>query len=149
VTVLRAFGCDSALSDHYAKQWVAQAFGRHGITLVAAPDKSTCYLELEPVIARGALALLDHPQQTRELSLLERHARPGGKPYIDHPRSRHDDHANALALACYAALQAAQPAIDTTMSEDEYRALRRIVMHPGEISGLNPEEVAGSFLSEF
>jgi hypothetical protein len=35
------------------------------------------------------------------------------------------------------------------MSDDEARALRRITMHPGEISGLDPEEVAGNFLSAY
>ena len=149
VTVLRSFGCDSVLADRYAAQWVVQAFARHGIAVTPAPDKSTCYAGLEPVIAQGRLALLDHPTQTRELSLLERRARPGGKPSIDHPRGGHDDFANALALAVYAALQAAFPAISTDMTDEEFQALRRITMHPGEITGINPDEVAGNFFSEF
>ena len=139
VTVLRGFGCDSVLADRYAANWVIQAFARHSIAVIPAPDKSACYVELEPVIAQGRLALLDHPTQTRELSLLERRARPGGKPSIDHPRGGHDDFANALALAVYAALQAALP-------DDEYRAIRRMFTHPGEISGVDPDDIAGNFL---
>jgi hypothetical protein len=106
VTVLRAFGCEAALSDHYAKNWVVQSFARHGITLIAAPEKSVAYLELEPCLAEGRIELLDHPTQTRELGLLERHNRVGGKTYVDHPKGAHDDFPNVLALAVYACLQA-------------------------------------------
>jgi hypothetical protein len=125
-TILRGFGCDQVLADRYAAGWVTQSFARHGITVVAAPDKSVCYSELEPVIAQGRIALLDHPTQTRELSLLERRARPGGKPSIDHPRGSHDDFANVLALAVYAALQAVAPAVDQTITAGEADAIRTL-----------------------
>jgi hypothetical protein len=149
VTILRGFGCDSVLADRYAANWVVQAFARHGIAVTQAPAKSGCYAEIEPVIAQGHLVLLDHPTQTRELSLLECRARPGGKPSIDHPRGGHDDFANALALAVYAALQAAIPAISTDMTDEEAAAIRRMLAHPGEISGVDPSEITGNFLSEF
>jgi hypothetical protein len=66
------------------------------------------YLELEPIVLQGRIDLLDHPQQVRELTLLERRPQPGGRTRVDHPSGGHDDHANALALA--AALAARSPA---------------------------------------
>jgi hypothetical protein len=37
--------------------------------------------------------------------VLERRPRAGGKLLVDHPRGRHDDHANALALAAAMAMK--------------------------------------------
>ena len=62
-------------------------------------DKSAGYAEVEPLFAQGRVAILDHPQLVRELKLLERRPRIGGKATVDHPHGGHDDHANALALA--------------------------------------------------
>jgi hypothetical protein len=45
-----------------------------------------------------------------------------------------------------AALQVALPAISTRMTEDEYRAIRQMFTRPGEITGINPEEMTGNFL---
>jgi hypothetical protein len=148
VTVLRGFDCVSVLADRYAANWVVQAFARHGIAVTPAPDKSACYVELEPVIAQGRLALLDHPAQTRELSLLERRARPGGKPSIDHPRGGHDDHAASLALAVYAALQAAISVINTDITDDEYRAIRQMFAHPGDFT-VPEDEYGGNVFDRF
>jgi len=53
--------------------------------------------------------LLDHPLLARELKLLERRPRVGGRTIVDHPdRSGHDDYANALSLAAAEAI--ARPA---------------------------------------
>jgi hypothetical protein len=62
-------------------------------------DKSLAYLETEPLFAQGRIELLDHPQLARELKLLERRPRAGGRTLVDHPAGGHDDYANALALA--------------------------------------------------
>ncbi len=69
-------------------------------TELVALDKSGAYLELEAAFAQGAIQILDHPSLLRELKNLERRNRVGGKTVIDHPSGGHDDHANALALAC-------------------------------------------------
>jgi hypothetical protein len=146
-TTLKSYGITVILSDRYAGQWVPQSFARHGITIdtETTPDKTTAYLELEPVLAQGRLDLLDDPIQTRELSLLERHNRAGGKPLIDHPRGAHDDRSNALALSVYATMVMAQQPIDTEMSEQEYVALRRVFDRPGEIFTNVPDsEIGGS-----
>jgi phage terminase large subunit-like protein len=115
-------------ADHYAADWVVQAFARHGITVVHAPERSVAYLELYPLLAQGRLDLLDHPIQARELALLERRQRPGGKVSISHPSAgahKHDDHANALALAVLMATQnlnAVTPSAE--MSAEEIMAIR-------------------------
>jgi hypothetical protein len=146
---LASYGITVALSDRYSADWSRQSFARNGITLEPAPDKASVYLEMEPLLAQGRLAILDHPQQTRELSLLERRNRPGGKPSIEAPRGTPEDHANALALAVYGALLAAQPTVDTSMSDEEYATLRRMQMHPGEFYGFPEGDVAGNFLDRF
>jgi hypothetical protein len=70
-------------------------------------DRSSAYLEAEPLFAQGHIEVLDHPTLIRELRMLERRLQAGGKDRVDHPRGQHDDHANALALA--AATISAQP----------------------------------------
>jgi len=103
--------------DKYAGQWVREAFKRAGVTydeatlrkslsVEAVPlDKSTAYLEIEPLFAQGHIEILDHPTLIRELKNLERRPRAGGKTLVDHPHGGHDDHANALALAAAKARQ--------------------------------------------
>jgi hypothetical protein len=68
-------------------------------------DKSAAYAEVEALFAQGRVEILDHPQLVRELKLLERRPRIGGKAIVDHPHGGHDDHANALALAVALAAQ--------------------------------------------
>jgi len=99
-TCLRCYGLDSLEGDNYAAGWVRQAFDRVGVTWrLAEMDKSRAYLEVRPLFAQGRIELLDHPEMIRELKLLERRPRPGGKDLVDHPRGGHDDHANSLAVA--------------------------------------------------
>ena len=71
-----------------------------------APDKAAAYGELEPVFAQGRIEILDHPQLIRELKLLERRPRSGGRDVVDHPRGYQDDYANSLALATMEAMTA-------------------------------------------
>jgi hypothetical protein len=86
--------------DRYAAAWVAQAFERVGLAYREADtDRARTYLEAEPLFAQGRVELLDHPAMVRELSLLERRPRAGGKTQVDHPKGGHDDFSNALCLA--------------------------------------------------
>ncbi len=64
-----------------------------------AEEKSRACLEVEPLFAQGRIEILDHPQLMRELKMLERRPRAGGKIIVDHPHGGRDDYANALALA--------------------------------------------------
>ena len=110
--LLKRYGVFTVYGDRYASQWVVERFRGVGIRyetpearIPGEPeatrylDKSLAYLEVEPLFAQAQIALLDHPQLRRELTLLERRPRAGGKTLVDHPSGGHDDHANALALA--------------------------------------------------
>src|SRR5262249_30892244 len=109
--VLKRYGLRSVLGDRYSAGWVVERFKAEGIRYELPEykqpgevepkylDKSQAYLEIEPAFAVGKVELLDHPAMIRELKLLERRPRPGGRTVVDHPSGGHDDHANALALA--------------------------------------------------
>ena len=98
--ILSRYGLNDLYGDRYSGQWVVEAFRKAGITYFQTEsDKSYFYLEMEPLFAQGKISLLDHPELERELKLLERRPRQGGKVLVDHPRGRHDDHANALAIS--------------------------------------------------
>ncbi len=106
---VRRYGLHTVIGDRYAGHWVREAFSRAGLRYEEATlrkdgepvplDKASAYLEVEPLFAQGRIELLDHPQLLRELKLLERRPRVGGKTLVDHPHGGHDDYANALALA--------------------------------------------------
>jgi len=125
---MHAHNIAAIYADRYAADWVVQSFARHGITVIHAPERSIAYLELYPLLAQGRLDLLDHPIQARELALLERRQKPGGKISISHPSAgghKHDDHANALALAVLMATQSLNAAMPSAeMSADEIMAIR-------------------------
>jgi len=114
----RDYGCATVVGDRYGAGWIRQRFRAEGLRYVEPElkrpnepdatrylDKSLAYAEVEPLFAQERIDLLDHPQLARELKCLERRARAGGKPLIDHPTGGHDDHANALALAAVLAMR--------------------------------------------
>jgi hypothetical protein len=111
---LKPYGVHTVTGDHYAGQWVAQEFQQVGVSYQNwERDKTAAYLELEPFLAQGRVELLDDEEQIRELRLLEKHARIGGKPVrVDHPRGAHDDKANALALCVAKLAPTLAPAVD-------------------------------------
>jgi len=125
---MHAHSIAAVYADHYAADWVVQSFARRGIAVVHAPERSIAYLELYPLLAQGRLDLLDHPVQARELALLERRQKPGGKVSISHPSAgahKHDDHANALALAVLMATQNLNAPVATEMTWEEHAGLLR------------------------
>ena len=98
--IMKSYGLNSGDGDRYSGQWVVDAFAKEGIAYIhSETDKSGAYLEMEPLFAQGKIEILDHPELQRELRLLERRPRPGGKVLVDHPRASHDDYPNSLALA--------------------------------------------------
>jgi hypothetical protein len=126
-SIFTAYGITAVMSDRYSAGWARQAFARQGVTLIDAKDKSTTYGELEPLFTAGRVACLDHPVKNRQLGLLERRPRPGGKPLISPPRGTHDDYANSFALACVAAAENMDlPVVDTAPTYDELENLRSV-----------------------
>ncbi len=97
--ICRRYRVTAVGGDRYSAGWVRQEFQRQSIRYEEAPDKSHVYLECEPLFAQGQIDVLAHPVLVRELRILERRPRPGGRTLVDHPTGAHDDHANALALA--------------------------------------------------
>jgi hypothetical protein len=105
--IVKAYGLRECHADKYARRWPIEAFKKVGITLRETEQpKSEFYLEMVPLFAQGRIEILDHPDLQRELRLLERRPRPGGKILIDHPRGSHDDFANSLAIAAFFAKRA-------------------------------------------
>jgi hypothetical protein len=100
--LLREYNVHQVHGDHYAGDWVANAWQKAGITYFAgAKTKSEIYLETLPLFARGLVRLPNHQRLLRELRLLERHAHRSGRDTVDHGRNGHDDHANAVCGALH------------------------------------------------
>ena len=99
--LLKLYRIYTVEGDAYAGDWPAQAFRDEGITYTKSErDKAAAFLEFQPWMARGDIELLDHEQQNREMSLLERKTTlREKKPAIGHPKGGHDDYPNALAQA--------------------------------------------------
>src|SRR5262249_11425825 len=95
-----AYGCTAVIGDQASESWVSQKFAEHGMGFRVS-DKSTseCYLASEVFFATGHVELLDDAVQTRQLRLLEKTQRPGGRSIVNQPRGAHDDRAAALCRA--------------------------------------------------
>jgi hypothetical protein len=132
-------GHDGDRPDKYAGETFIHDFGRHGIAYdVAALTASQCYEALEPHLNGARIVLLDDPELESEfLGLVWRLGK------IDHQPGEHDDRANAAAGALLLALDGDEP-VDLSMSDAEHATIRRIFAHPGEIWGLDPDDVVGT-----
>jgi hypothetical protein len=95
--LLRDYNIREVGGDHYSAGWVANAWQKAGIRYIKSElAKSDIYLEALPLFTRGLVRLPDHQKLIRELRLLERHTHRSGRDTIDHGRSGHDDHSNAV-----------------------------------------------------
>ena len=103
--ILKGYGCARAVADRYAGVWVAEVFGRHGVTVEqCARPKSDLYGDLLPALNSGRVDLLDHQRLVAQLGSLERRTARSGRDSIDHGPGGHDDIANAAAGALGLAL---------------------------------------------
>lgn len=101
---LELYGLGSVTGDNYGAEFVASAFGKHGVRYHKAKlNASQLYTELLPRLCSGEVELLDDDATVGQISNLERHTRSGGKDLITHPRNQHDDLANVVAGVCYLA----------------------------------------------
>jgi hypothetical protein len=101
-SIAQRYGVREVVGDAYAAGWTRQEFERAGLRYAEAKfSRSEAYLEAEPLFAQGRIGILDDPVLHRELKLLERRRRAGGRTVVDHPSGSayHDDRANALCLA--------------------------------------------------
>jgi hypothetical protein len=78
--LVKRYHLSTVYGDRYASGWVCERFRAEGLSYAEPQmrtrdnsepsylDKSTAYLEVQPLFSQGNIALLDHPQLTRELS---------------------------------------------------------------------------------
>ncbi len=137
--ILKAYGITECTGDRYGAQWVVESFGREGISYrQSEQDKSYYYLAIEPLFAQNRIELLDHLQLARELRLLERQPRPGGRTIVDHPRGAHDDYANSFAIAATLASQG------DGFDAEQFLAMNRLAperaFNPNRSSWLNMDD---------
>jgi len=109
----REYRVREVVGDAYGREWVAATWRATGIEFrKSALPKSDIYLECVPLFTRGLARLPNHTRVLRELRLLERQTHRSGRDAVDHPRSEHDDYANAALGALHlGALRAQEPPI--------------------------------------
>jgi hypothetical protein len=113
---LRSYNLTSAYADQYAAGFARSVYGAAGVALVDAPGtRSDAYMHLLPLLTQGRVELPPEPTLRTELLTLERRVRSGGRDVIDHRVHAHDDLANAVALAAWAASRSQPSAGDVVV----------------------------------
>jgi hypothetical protein len=91
----------STTGDRYAGLWIAEQFGKFGITYTPSEkSKTDLYLDLLAALNSQRIALVDNTRLVNQIASLERKTTRGsGRDVIDHPPgpSFHDDLANCTA----------------------------------------------------
>lgn len=97
------YGVSVVYTDQYHLESLQQLALQCGISLMGLPftpkNKAERYSNLKMLLAQQQLSLLDHPEQAKQLRMLERKLSSGGSMQISAPAGAHDDHASVLALA--------------------------------------------------
>ena len=99
---LKSYRVREVHGDDYGKQWVIDAFKRHGIAFKRLErNRSEIYLEALPLFSSGRAVLLDNDRMVNQFAALERRVMPGCHDKIDHPQrsGHHDDLSNVTAAA--------------------------------------------------
>lgn len=101
---LKTYGLALGIADQYGAELSRSIYSDAGVTLSASPvTRSEAYLHMLPLLTTGRIEIPDEPVLRRELLGLERRTTRSGKDSVDHGPHGHDDLANAVALAAYAA----------------------------------------------
>lgn len=101
---LAPYGLRSAVADHYGAELSRALYSEAELALAAADvTRSEAYLHLLPLLTTGRIELPPEPRLRLELLGLERRTARGGRDSVDHRPGSHDDLANAVALAAWAA----------------------------------------------
>jgi hypothetical protein len=109
----RQYRVHTVFGDNYASRWVSDAWLKVGMGYQQASEpKGKIYLECLPLFARRVLRLPDHPRMIRELRLLERSTRGGGRDHVDHSKGGHDDFANVCCGVAWRMVMVAAEAAD-------------------------------------
>jgi len=110
---MKQYFCDQITGDHYAAQWVVEAFRKAGARYIQSDrDRSSVYMDTLPIFTSGRARLLDNPKLISQFASLERRTFSTGRERID-PGPGHDDSANsaAIALSLLANFQVVEPEI--------------------------------------
>jgi hypothetical protein len=122
--LMKAFGIRGCTADRFGGVWVSDAFKKCGIKMEMSDlSASDLYLEFQPLLSMGRVALIENPRLLLQLQCLERRCVSGGRDKVDHAPGGHDDLANAVAGACVEASRR------RTLTPKEME-LRLPVLHP-------------------
>ena len=101
---LKPYRLLAAAADQYGAELSRSIYSEAGIALTAATvNRSEAYLHLLPLMTTGRIELPPEPRLRVELLGFERRTSRGGRDSVDHRPGSHDDLANAVALAAWAA----------------------------------------------
>jgi hypothetical protein len=113
--LIKPFGLARVTGDSYAGNWAVQEFQRANVLYEPffGGSSTEAYKQLIPYMMQERVEILDDSVLIRQLRLLERRNRIGGKPpIITHPKGSHDDRACALAFAVASLAKSLAPATD-------------------------------------
>ena len=123
--ICKRYSVYRVLGDQFGAEPLKDAFNRHSLSYeertFTNQSKADIYATLRSRIMDQTLELLDHPASLKELRHLELENLPGGGIRIGHGRhvNRHDDFADALALAVSEAATYLAPACGYAAGESE------------------------------
>jgi len=101
---LGSYGLRHTVADHYGAELSRALYSEADLALVSAEvTRSEAYLHLLPLLTTARIELPPDPRLRLELLSLERRTARGGRDSVDHRPGSHDDLANAVALAAWAA----------------------------------------------
>ncbi len=142
---LAAYGLTHATADQYGAELSRSIYSEAGLALVSADvTRSEAYLHLLPLLTTGRVELPPDPRLRTELLGLERRTARSGRDSVDHRPGAHDDLANAVALAAWAANRGArargpQLAYGTSTLFDAYNGpVAREWQHPADRRDSDP-----------
>jgi hypothetical protein len=134
---LKLYGLASARSDQYGADLRTSIYRDASVSLIDAElTRSELYLHLLPLFTSDRIEIPDDPRLLAELIGLERRTGRTGKDAVDHCAGRHDDLANAVAVAAWCASRAVAHGADAMMTT------------PSEIDARPPDARAGRVRSE-
>lgn len=145
---LRTYGLSTAIADSYAAGFATSTYREAGVALMPADvTRSAAYLHMLPLLTTGRFEIPDDPILRQELLALERRTGSSGKDSVDHPPHGHDDVANAMALAAYAASRTAAPQ-EISIHVEPLQVLRGYQYGTGDFTGgdLSRSGVLGGFV---
>ena len=111
--MVKRYGLDKVFADQYGYIPLRELFkDRHNITLEEYPftaqSKKLIYKNLQTLIDQGDVKILDDRGLVGELVSMELEITEAGQIKIYHPPGKHDDRADAFALACYKGVEKAE-----------------------------------------